>query len=308
MEAAQVISLTEPRAITEELLTKWILSLDAANRTKQSYRGAIKQLLQYFSLNGIEKPQREHLIAWKAELSAKHTPGTINLYITATRLFFQWLQDKVHYENIASGLKGLKLSKNHKKDSLQAAQAEEVIQAATNLRDKAILRLMFSDALRCIEVIRADREDLITIGGQNYLNILRKGHSDKELVPLENKTYKAILAYLAGKEKSSGALFTGESNNHSKGSRLTTRSISGIVKAAMRKAGYNSSRLTAHSTRHSAATIALDAGATIEQVSQLLGHSNINTTMIYIHQRALLDNPCPALIEAAMGGRENAGN
>jgi integrase/recombinase XerD len=306
MELAQVLNLTQPRALTEDLLTKWILSLDAASRTKQSYHGAIKQLLQYFSSIGIEKPEREHLIAWKGRLCSYCTPGSINLYITATRLFFQWLENEHLYSNIASGLKGLKLSKAHKKDSLQANQAEEVIQAATSARDKAILRLMFSDALRCIEITRADREDLLTIGGRNYLNILRKGRSEKELVPLENETYKAILAYLSDKEKTTGALFTGASNNRSSGSRLSTRSISGIVKAAMIKAGYNSPRLTAHSTRHSAATIALDAGASIEQVSQLLGHSNINTTMIYIHQRALMDNPCPALIEAAIarGGQE----
>lgn len=308
METAQVISLTKPREITEELLTKWILSLDAANRTKAAYQKALKQLLHYFSLKGIAKPERENLIAWKEELAANHTPGTINLYLTASRLFFTWLESEHLYRNIATGLKGLKLSKNHKKDALDGTQAPEVIGAATRARDEAILRLMFSGALRCIEVSRADFEDLVNIGGKPYLFILRKGKTEKEPIPLGNDAYKALLAYIAGKDKKTGALFTGESHNHSRDSRLSTRSISGLVKAAMRKAGYDSSRLTAHSTRHSAATIALDNGASIEQVSQLLGHSNINTTMIYIHQRALLDNPCPALIEAAMGGRENAGN
>lgn len=300
METARLLDLTKPRAITEELLTKWILSLDASNRTKAAYQKALKQLLQYFSSKGIEYPERENLIAWKEDLAINHTPGTINLYLTATRLFFTWLESERLYQNIASGLKSLKLSKSHKKDALGEAQATEVIGAATSVRDEAILRLMFSGALRCIEVIRADFEDLVNIGGRPFLFILRKGKTEKELIPLEKDTHKALLAYIATKEKKTGALFTGESHNHSKDSRLSTRSISGLVKAAMRKAGYDSSRLTAHSTRHSAATIALDNGATIEQVSQLLGHSNINTTMIYIHQRALMDNPCPDLIGKAI--------
>jgi len=303
-QPTQVIRIRPAREITSELLIKWISSLDTPSnsfRTRKTYFGAIKQLLQYFSLTGIKSPEKEDLLAWKESLKASGlSPGTINLYITAARLFFQFLENAGIYENIASGIKGLTLSKFHKKGALKETEAGEVIEAATNARDKAILSLMFSSGLRCIEIARADIDDFFTSGGRPFLYILRKGRTEKEPVPLEPETYKALLAYLSGKEKNTGALFTGASRNHSRGSRLSTRSISGIVKAAMIKAGYNSPQLTAHSTRHSAATIALDNGASIEQVSQLLGHSNINTTMIYIHQKAILDNPCPTIIGEAI--------
>ena len=52
----------------------------------------------------------------------------------------------------------------------------------------------------------------------------------------------------------------------------------------MIQAGYNSDRLTAHSMRHTAGTLALLNGATPREVQQLLRHSNINTTMIYAHE------------------------
>jgi len=310
MELAQVITLQEQREVTPEHLSNWINALSTpsdSERTRQAYAGAIRQLLGYLSAKGITKPEAEDLLEWKRYLTAKdengkptHTPGTTNLYLTATRLFFTWLESRRIYSNIASGLKGLTLSKEHKKQALKSHQAAQVIATATSLRDKAILSVMFRTGLRCTEVRSADFEDLVVIAGTPAIKVLRKGKTEKQFLPLEDEAYKDILAYTATKEKHTGALFTGESHNTSRGSRLSTRSISGVVKAALRKAGYDSPQLTAHSTRHSFATIAFDAGASVEQVSQMLGHANINTTMIYIHQRELMANPCPSLVSEAI--------
>ena len=64
---------------------------------------------------------------------------------------------------------------------------------------------------------------------------------------------------------------------------MTTRSIRRIVKGNLVNAGYNSDRLTAHSMRHTAATLNLLNGGTLEETQQLLRHQNISTTMIYSH-------------------------
>lgn len=64
---------------------------------------------------------------------------------------------------------------------------------------------------------------------------------------------------------------------------MTTRSISRIAKTRLVSAGLESSRLTGHSLRHTAATLNLLAGGTVEETQQLLGHANINTTLIYSH-------------------------
>jgi integrase/recombinase XerC len=64
---------------------------------------------------------------------------------------------------------------------------------------------------------------------------------------------------------------------------MTTRSISRIVKDRLIEAGFDSDRLTAHSLRHTAATLNLLNGGTVEETKQLLRHSNINTTLIYSH-------------------------
>lgn len=91
--------------------------------------------------------------------------------------------------------------------------------------------------------------------------------------------------------------------NNKQQSRMTKRSISRIVKERLKKAGYDDSeRLTAHSLRHSAITLSLLSGATIQQAQQLARHTNINTTMIYAHNLTAENNPCVDLVEKAIGG------
>ena len=88
---------------------------------------------------------------------------------------------------------------------------------------------------------------------------------------------------------SQAPLFASTSNNNL-GKRLSTRSIRGIVKKCFIAAGYNSPRLTAHSTRHTSATLNLLNGATLEETQQLLRHTNIQTTEIYAHHLNSLNN------------------
>ena len=64
---------------------------------------------------------------------------------------------------------------------------------------------------------------------------------------------------------------------------MHVKSISRIVKTALRKAGIDNERITAHSLRHTAATLNLLHGGTLEDTKQLLRHTSINTTMIYTH-------------------------
>ena len=68
----------------------------------------------------------------------------------------------------------------------------------------------------------------------------------------------------------------------------------------MKAAGYISSRLTAHSLRHTAITLALLAGQSIQDVQAFARHSSINTTTIYAHNVNRLDSRCESLIERAI--------
>jgi integrase/recombinase XerD len=290
METAQLLNFPPQQpALTAETAAKWISSLQKFDRTKQAYAGAIKLMLRYFSLFGITEPEAEDLQTWRNELTKNHSPATVNLYTTAARLFFKWTAKRNIFRNIAADLEGMKTSKEHKKDYLTIEQVRRTMCAAKTKRDRAIMAMMFTTGCRCIEISRADIEDIRPAGDQMVIYVQEKGKTEKKSKLIPDLTYRILLEYLAEKKETSGALFTGESYNR-RGSRLTTRAISAIVKQAMIDAGYNSSRLTAHSTRHSAATNNLLLGGTLQETQDLLGHANISTTMIYAQNLEHLAN------------------
>ena len=294
--------------ITAELYTRFVDYIDAKPKTIETYSKALKQLFNYFSINGITQPLREDVIAFREDLKASgHKPTTVQGYITATRLFFQWTEQEGLYPNIASHLKGAKLNKGHKKDYLTSRQVKDVLDnierdTPQGLRDYAILTLMITGGLRTIEVIRANVEDMRNQGSSTVLFVQGKGQDERaEYIKISAPVEKAIRAYLnaRGTENPTAPLFSSLSNN-SLGERLTTRSISGIVKTRLQQAGYNSTRLTAHSLRHTAVTLSLLAGKELAEVQQFARHSNIATTLIYSHALDKAKNGCGEAITAAI--------
>jgi integrase/recombinase XerC len=89
-----------------------------------------------------------------------------------------------------------------------------------------------------------------------------------------------------------------------KGKRLATRSLRKIIKQAYKEAGLNSDRLTSHSLRHTAITLSLAGGATLQEAQQFARHGNINTTMIYSHNLELQKNRCSGITEKAIFASE----
>ena len=295
--------IIEYKSITTDLFAKFIDFVDATPKTIQTYTRAIRQFAKWLEAHGITQPTREDVIAYREELKAEHKPSTVQNYITAVRLFFQWAEREGFYSNIADHIKGAKLDKNHKKDYLTSRQVKKVLEQAKEesiegLRNYAILVLMFTGGLRTIEVSRANIEDLRTAGDNTVLYIQGKGHEEKtDYIKLMPEVEDAIRAYLKARGASDNKepLFTSLSNN-SKGARISTRSVSGIVKEALVNAGFNSDKLTAHSTRHTAVTLALMGGQSLQEVQQFARHSSLATTMIYNHRLEKAQNGCSSAI------------
>lgn len=300
--------IQETQRLKADMFNRFIAYLDTSDKTVQTYTRALKQFFNYLAINNIQQPQRVDVLAFRDDLKATgKKPTTVQNYITATKLFFSWTAQEGLYPNIAEKIKGAKLNREHKKDYLTATQAKEIINnidtnTLKGLRDYAIIVLMTTGGLRTIEVSRANIEDLRTIGGATALFIQGKGKEEKtEYIKISPQVEKAIRAYLKarGKANAQNPLFTSTSNN-SKGKRLTTRSISGIVKEAFKQAGYDSERLTAHSLRHTAVTLSLLAGKDITEVQQFARHANITTTMIYNHSLDKAKNTCSEAITNAL--------
>ena len=296
------------QTIEANFFNRFITYLDAKPKTIETYTRALRQLFNYLSFNGIKQPQREDIIAFREELRASgHKPTTVQNYMTATKLFFNWTSQEGLYPNVAEHLKGAKLNRDHKKDYLTSRQVKEVLDniekdTLKGLRDYAILTLMVTGGLRDIEVSRADIGDLRNAGENTVLYIQGKGKDEKtDYIKVPQQVEKAIRSYLTarGEAREKEPLFTSTSNNNI-GKRLTTRSISGIVKTRLRQAGYDSPRLTAHSLRHTAVTLSLLAGKDIGEVQQFARHANITTTMIYNHALEQAKNSCSEAISQAI--------
>ena len=297
------------QAITADLYSRFIDFVDAKPKTIETYTRALKQFFAYLYRNNINQPQRADILAFREDLKATgHKPSTIQNYITTVRLFFQWTEQEHIYENIAAHIKGAKIDQGHKKDYLTGKQVKTLISdidrtTEQGQRDYAILSLMITTGLRTIEVIRADIGDLRVIGNDTVLYIQGKGHDEKtDFVKVSEPVEMAIREYLRNRQADdSQPLFASEANRN-KGDRMTTRSISRIVKDNLISAGFNSDRLTAHSLRHTAATLNLLNGGTIEETQQLLRHTSINTTMIYSHHLDRMKNNSEDRVAKAIFG------
>lgn len=297
----------QAQTLREEFYKSFLDYLDASPKTIETYSKAIKQFFKYLGELGISQPTREDILAYREALKADHKPSTVQNYIIALRLFFQWLELEELYPDIAKHIKGAKLTREHKKDYLTSSQVKNILKkidrkTEQGRRDFAIFSLMITGGLRDIEVHRANIEDLRTLGDSTVLYLQGKGREERaEFVKVPPEVERAIRASLADRREPDGSqpLFISLSNN-SKGERISTRSISGLIKHYLVKAGYNSDRLTAHSLRHTAVTLSLLGGNNIQEVQQFARHANISTTQIYAHNVDRLKSKCESTIAKAI--------
>ncbi|MCX6751232.1 MAG: tyrosine-type recombinase/integrase [Candidatus Nomurabacteria bacterium] len=161
-----------------------------------------------------------------------------------------------------------------------------------DLRDKAILELLFSTGLRVSELCSLNREmDLHS----DELSIRGKGGKVR-VVFISDDARNAVKAYLSARKDMSDALFIqitspkpglgekslSQASTNMDAKSLTRRSIERIVKQHAIKAGI-SKKVTPHVMRHMFATDLLSNGADLRSVQAILGHANIGTTQIYTH-------------------------
>jgi len=273
------------------LIDRFLLSQDIKENSKKTYRKGLKQFIGWITREGIQNPTRETILAYKGYLEAQGLSSlTLSSYLVAVRKFFEWAEGMKFYPNIARGIKGGKRAKGFRKDPLTVTQVKEFLGAIDRStlqgkRDFALLNLLIRTGIRTIEAVRADIGDIRQEGGEAVLWIQGKGRDAKdEFVLLTEETLKPIRDYLQarGKAEDQDPLFTSLSDRN-KNQRLTTRSIRRIVKKLLKGIGLDSGRLTAHSLRHTAITLSLQGGATIQEAQALGRHANINTTLIYAH-------------------------
>lgn len=148
-----------------------------------------------------------------------------------------------------------------------------------DLRDKAILEMLFSTGLRISELCSLDR-DSVDLKKDDF-SVRGKGEKIR-IVFLSGRAKTALKNYLDKRADIEEPLFVNLNSTKDGPWRLTPRSIERIVGKCAIKAGI-SKKVTPHIIRHCFATDLLEAGADLRSVQSLLGHSSITTTQIYTH-------------------------
>jgi integrase/recombinase XerC len=292
----------------EALRASWLKYIDVRPTTARNYDNAIKYFIEWTAREEITTPTREDVVRYRDELLKEKSAGTAQAYIMALKIFFSWVEDMGAGANIARRIKTPSPNRNqHKKGYLTEEQAAHLIgsikgENLKDLRDRAIIMLMLTTGVRDIEVSRATLKDMKTVAGKPVLYVHGKGKDDaSDFVKLTRQTRDAIESYLEarGDLEEEAPLFASTSNNNT-GGQMTTRAISGTINARLKAAGLYSATITAHSLRHTAATIALRNGAELIEVKQLLRHANVNTTLIYVHELEREKNKSEEIIEEAI--------
>lgn len=241
-------------------------------------------------------------------------PSTVRLYMQSVKQLFKWTAASGIYPDIAAQVHSPKVRGDiHKKDAFtpsevyaieksitahaqaraeeQAAQEKDTagrLQRNTEQGKRlyAMYLLAVTAGLRTIEINRANIKDLETKGGQTWLYIWGKGHTEADQrKPIAPEVYAAIKDYLSSRtDRPTGnsPLFV-STGNRSHGKRIATTTISTMLKGAMIQAGFDSERLTAHSLRHTAGTTVMELTGNLYTTQKYMRHSNPATTEIYLH-------------------------
>lgn len=264
--------------------------LDA--KTVKAYR---IDLTQFFSYVQSTEPEKETIEQYITELHKKYKQKTIKRKIASIKAFYSYLEEEELVEQ--NPFRKIKVKFKETIILPRIIPREEIeqllnyiyaslsslsrIQYKHSLRDAAVIEVFFATGARVYEIsnIRAENINL----NSGLIRIMGKGGKERYIQISNTAVLDILRKYYAENEpeiKKSGYFFI---NN--RGKRYTEQSIRLMLKKYTLKAGIQR-KITPHMFRHSFATYLIEEGVDVSCVQQILGHSSIKTTQIYIHVAA----------------------
>jgi len=202
----------------------------------------------------------------------KLAPESVNSYNSGLRfLFGVTLNANLNLRQIPRHRKPRKLP-----DILTQDEVQALFNVCDNLRDKCILMTLYGAGFRLSEVASLKVSDVHSDKMQLFI---RNAKGGKDRYALLSQANLEILRGYWKAYRPKEWLFY--SRNHT-GKHITSRAVQNLFKKYVKKAKITKN-VTVHTMRHSFATHLLESGTSIYHIKQLLGHSNINTTCVYLH-------------------------
>lgn len=276
----------------EDFLTHISTEKGYSDNTFAAYSNDLTQIASYLSelsppVTAWEQVTRNTLINYILHLKKReYTSATVARKVAAIKSFFNFLvEEGVIKDNPTENLESPKVRKRLPK-ILPRGQVEKLLAQPSKrsgpkaLRDTAILELLDATGMRVSELVALQVDDLNL--EMATVRVRGKGAKDR-ILPIHRQAVEALRAYLQEgrkafrKEPEQQALFL-----NPRGTQLTRQGLWLIIKKYVQQAGLKG-EVTPHTLRHSFATHLLEGGATLRDVQELLGHSNISTTQVYTH-------------------------
>ena len=280
----------------EQLIKKMKEDMNMRNFSKytyDSYLGKTRDIIRYYGEKQLEEVTteelREFLLKYLKE-ERKLSDRSINYYNSVIRFIYEVTLDKL--------INKKQLPMRKKKKTLYKVLTKEELSTFFNMCDnfkfKTIFMLVYGSGLRIGEVANLRVED---IDSKNMRIFVRAGKGNKERYTILPKQSLEMLREYWRKyrqHKRRGRIFLSES-----GKAITVGVIREHFRKYRKKAKINE-KATLHTLRHNFATDLIERGATLIQVKELMGHSNIRNTMEYVHVANVkldLESPLDAFLK-----------
>ncbi|AZK61526.1 site-specific tyrosine recombinase XerD [Pectobacterium versatile] len=277
------------QALIEQFLDALWLERNLAENTLASYRLDLRTLSEWLAHheNGLLQAQSLDLQAFLADrVEGGYKATSSARLLSAMRRFFQYLyREKLRSDDPSAVLSSPKLPQRLPKD-LSEAQVDALLNAPSieqplELRDKAMLEVLYATGLRVSELVSLTMSDVSL--RQGVVRVLGKGNKER-LVPLGEEAVYWIEYYL---EHGRPWLLNGQTLDvlfpSSRARQMTRQTFWHRIKHYAVLASIDSEKLSPHVLRHAFATHLLNHGADLRVVQMLLGHSDLSTTQIYTH-------------------------
>ena len=292
----------------DQLFADFLSQHDIMETTRESYKKAYRAFKRFVECNNFIVIDKIVMLKYKEFLKGNHSPYSVNTNLGVISVFFNFLDDTKRIGlNPMLGVKKLSIPRGFNKDSLTESDVKKLLESIdrstlTGKRDYAIIKLMVQTGIRTKEVVSANFEDIRPKGNGYVLYVKGKGQDAKaDYVVLKENVLDAIREYKMCLEdvKDSDPLFKSFSNRNKSGN-LNTKTIRQMVKLRLRDIGIISDKISAHSLRHTAVTLSIEFGATLQEAQSMARHRDINTTMIYSHNYDRMKNSAEDKLEIGL--------
>ncbi|TBR17878.1 tyrosine recombinase XerC [bacterium] len=276
-------------AWVQRFLTALRARRNVSEHTLRAYAKDLGEFAGFWDKRGGEAPSalsRTHVRAWLAHLATRGLArASVNRKVSALRSLCRYLREQGELQG--DPFLNVPLPKAERKlpRFLTGAEAKTLVEggapgtAWTDLRDRALLELLYSSGLRRMELARMSVPDVDFYSGT--VRVYGKG-SRERIVPAGDSALKALRAYLAARPRPSDLGPAAPLWTNARGRRLSGDGVALLVRRSAKKAGLLKS-LSPHALRHSFATELLGNGCGLRELQEMLGHKNIGTTQVYTH-------------------------